>query len=441
MVQGASPRIALLLTGNELMTGDIVDSNSAKLAEQLLALGFSVAYKATVADDMPLLVAEIERISREHDVLIINGGLGPTVDDLTAQALAQAAGVGIAQHPQAYAHLEQVAELGYIELSPANLKQADLPEGCEVIPNSMGTAVGFSLRLNDCLVMCTPGVPRELFVMAKEQIYPQLDALYPERKQPTRKRLRVFGMGESALQQLVTEQLPDWPAELELGFRASMPLLELKLQLADREQQALLDTWQQKVEQVLGAHIVTSGTAKDGSHDARSLPAVVFDLLREQGKQFTCAESCTGGLVASQMTALAGASEVFEAGFVTYSNAIKQSVVDVSSASLEAEGAVSEPVVREMLSGALERSGADLGVAISGIAGPGGGTADKPVGLVWLAWGSHEDMRTIALVIPGNRTRFQHYVAAIAYDLTRRFLLGLEETPRYFIDRSFDKRS
>ena len=421
------PSLALLLTGNELMTGDIVDSNSAMLAEKLLASGFSVAYKSTVADDLELLVSEIGRLTERHDVLIINGGLGPTTDDLTAVALAQAAGVDIQTHPKAYAHLEKVAELGFITLSKANLKQAELPAGCEVIPNAVGTAVGFALTLNGCRVMCTPGVPRELKLMAEAELLPAIENLYPDRVQPERKRLRVFGMGESSLQQLMDEHLSDWPDEIELGFRASMPMLELKLQLADRRHSELLDRWQRKVQEVLGTHVVTQ--------EHLTLPEVVFELLTSQGKQLTCAESCTGGLVASQMTALAGASAVFEAGFVTYSNAMKQQLLGVSEASLTKHGAVSEEVVREMLSGALSRSGADLGVSISGIAGPSGGSAEKPIGRVWLAWGSAEKMHAAAFQVPGNRQRFQQWVAAMAFDLIRRFLLNSAEEPRYFAER------
>lgn len=423
------PRIALLLTGNELMTGDIVDSNSAWVAERLLAEGFSVDYKVTVADDLPVLIEEIQRLASVYQVVIVNGGLGPTTDDLTAEALAAAAQVPLAQHPEAYAHLEIVAKLGYITLSPANLKQAMLPEGCEVVPNAVGTAVGFSMPVTGCQVMCTPGVPRELKVMLDNELLPRLEQIFPERNKPLRRRLKVFGMGESTLQQILNDQLGEWPSEIEVGFRASMPMLELKLQLTDETHHELLDIWQDKVHTVLADHIVTE--------DSRVLPQVAFDLLDAQGKRFTCAESCTGGLVASQMTALAGASSVFDAGFVTYSNAIKHSVLGVSEASLETHGAVSETVVRAMLDGALDRSGADVGVAISGIAGPNGGTEDKPVGLVWLAWGSRADMRAKAFVIPGNRSRFQQYVTAMAYDLTRRFLLGSESQPQYFNDRAW----
>jgi nicotinamide-nucleotide amidase len=388
--------------------------------------GIQVHYKATVSDDLDQLVSEISRLSQASEVLIINGGLGPTTDDLTAEALAVAMNVALEAHPVAIKHLVEWCAKRNYDLSDANRKQAILPKGVELVANASGSAVGFKTTLNGCLIFCTPGVPHELKTMMAQEILPQMSALFPT-NQPKRVRFRVFGYGESNLQELITQTYPNWPEQLELGFRASMPLLELKLKVDHQEDHALLTIWQEKIRALVGAHLVTE--------DNRSLAKVVVDLLAQQHKKITFAESCTGGKIASLLTEVSGASSVFEAGFVSYSNAIKTRLLNVSEKDLAEQGAVSEAVVRQMLCGALKSSGAEVGVSVSGIAGPNGGTADKPVGTVWLAWGSEASMQAGAFYFPGKRIFFQQIVSALALDLIRRDLLGIDEKPTYFKQR------
>lgn len=420
--------VNLLMTGNELMIGDITDSNSSYIAQQLDPEGFSVRRKITVGDDLGLLVSSLHDLTRDADVLIVNGGLGPTVDDLTAQALADALGVGLVEHAEAMAHLEHWCDARRIRLNAANRKQAVLPRGCFLIPNRIGSAIGFGATLNGTLVICTPGVPRELFTMLHEEILPLLRERFALRDTLPLVRYQLFGLGESGLQQWINDKIPDWPASIDLGFRASSPTIELKLRPKSAAAAATLAPWQARIEQLISDYVV--------SRERQSLQQVLVQLLTEQGKTVVTAESCTGGLIASQITEVAGASRVYEAGFVTYSNRMKQQLLGVRAQTLETHGAVSEEVVREMLAGALARSGATLGVAVSGIAGPTGGTADKPAGTVWIAWGSTDGMRTACLSFPGERKWFQTMTAAVALDLLRRELLQLTSTPRYLVDRN-----
>lgn len=425
-------RLKLLLTGNELMTGDTVDSNSAMIAQLCLEQGIQVNYKSTVSDDLAQLVDEIRRLTTSAEVLIVNGGLGPTLDDMTAEALAQVMGVKLEENAQAMSHLQTWCTAHNYELSEANRKQIFLPEGITLVPNPEGTALGFKAVIKGCLVICTPGVPHELRTMLKQQILPELRTMLPSNIKPERSRYRVFGFGESGLQQRINDTYPDWPEEVELGFRASMPLMEVKLKVDFAEHSPLLQQWRANMRDLLGDHLVTE--------DKRTLAHVVVDLLKAQSKKMTCAESCTGGLIASMVTEISGASTVFEAGFVTYSNTIKSSVLGVSDEDLNSTGAVSEPVVRQMLLGALKVSGADIGVAVSGIAGPDGGSAEKPVGTVWLAWGGldnkgQDDVHVKELYFPGNRVFFQKIIAALALDLLRRELLQSKEEPVYFESR------
>lgn len=423
--------VNLLMTGNELMIGDITDSNSTYIAQQLEPEGFSVRRKLTVGDDLALLVESLQQLSSDVDVLIVNGGLGPTVDDLTAVALAQALGVPLEQHAAALSHLESWCAQRRIRLNAANMKQALLPQGCILLANRTGSAVGFGAELNGCLVLCTPGVPREMHTMLSEEILPLLRSRFPDQIRLPLSRFMVFGIGESGLQQWLNDQLPDLPDAIDVGFRASAPLIELKLKPKTPAAIDVVAQWQPRIEALIHDYVI--------AHERASLQKVVVDLLAQQNKTVVTAESCTGGLIASQITSIAGASAVFGAGFVTYSNPMKQQMLGVAETTLQQHGAVSEAVVREMLAGSLARSGANLGVAVSGIAGPDGGSAEKPAGTVWIAWGSCDAIQAACLLYPGERIWFQSMVAAVALDLLRRELLGITATPRYLIERAIER--
>ena len=240
-------------------------------------------------------------------------------------------------------------------------------------------------------------------------------------------RLQTFGLGESTAQQMINDECPDWPREVDLGFRAGAPQMEIKLTIDRADARDARQRCQQRLEQLFGDHIIGEGDCQ--------LAAQVLQLLRERGATVTCAESCTGGLIASMLTRIPGSSDGFQAGFVTYADHIKHKVLGVDEQTLALHGAVSEQVVRQMVSGAMEVSGADYGVAVSGIAGPGGGSEAKPVGTVWLAWGDRTRVRTRCLCWPVERSLFQTMIAAAGLDMIRRTLLGIEEEPRYFAQR------
>lgn len=420
-------RIQLLLTGSELMAGDTVDSNSAAIAQYLGRHGMSVYRKVTIGDDIDLLCQEIEHLSRNSDVLIVNGGLGPTIDDLTAEALGRVIGRDLLPHPEAMAHLEAWLGRRNYPLNDANRKQAILPAGVEIVANASGSAVGFNIRFNDCEIYCTPGVPSELLMMLEQEILPQIVTKFSDIEPVSITRLRLFGMGESGLQQLITDRLPQWPEDLELGFRAGLPMLEVKLITRAAGKEQLKSHYLAQLEDLVGDYIV--------GRDDIDLAQCVVSLLERRKLKLSTAESCTGGLIASQIVEVAGASNVFEAGYVSYSNSVKQSALGVSASTLEQHGAVSEAVVREMADGAARNSASDLAIAVSGIAGPDGGSEARPVGTVWIAWGLRDNIQAREFLIPGARKFIQTLVAAIALDLTRRTLLGIDTQPRYFRER------
>jgi nicotinamide-nucleotide amidase len=419
-------QVQLLLTGNEIMSGDTVDSNSAMIARRLSELAIGVHRKVTVGDDVELLKGELAAMAADADLVIVNGGLGPTVDDLTAEILAAVAGVGIEEHPTAVAHLEKWCGRRNLQLNAANMKQAMLPAGAVIVDNPIGSAVGFELMLGDCRVICTPGVPGELAAMLDGI----LDSLAQQLERPVERdilRLQTFGLGESTAQQMISDAYPDWPAEVDLGFRAGAPQMEIKLSIDKASAVPVQQRCREQLEQLFGDHIIGEGDTQ--------LAQRVLELLRDNGKTLTTAESCTGGLIASMLTRIPGSSESFHAGFVTYANHIKESVLGVNPETLEDKGAVNEEVVIQMAEGAMARSGADYAIAVSGIAGPDGGTADKPVGSVWLAWGQAGQIRTRGLCWPVERSLFQTMIAAAGLDMIRRSLLGIDEEPRYFAQR------
>jgi len=423
-------KVHLLLTGNELMTGDIVDSNSAIIAQQCKAIGMKISRKVTLADDLHLLAEEISNLTKNADVLIINGGLGPTTDDLTAQALALSCNLSLEQHPIALAHLETWSEQRNVLLSKANLKQAILPKGCDIVANRLGSAVGFSLTLNGCQVFCTPGVPSELKIMLDEEIIPTLESQSDFTAEMDITRLQLFGIGESTLQSMLVEAFPYWPKEVGVGFRASSPLIELKLTIEKHVNLPLKTELIKEIKALLGDHIIEEIKEKP-----RTLPEIVLQLCQQKNLKITTAESCTGGLIASQLTKVSGASLSFEAGFVTYSNNMKRKLLHVNENTLEQYGAVSEETAIAMAEGALTSANADLVIAVTGIAGPNGGSREKPVGSVWVAWGNKDKIYSQYFCITANRASFQHAVAARSLDLIRRLLIKSDKVPLYFSNR------
>ena len=417
-------KISLLLTGNELMSGDTVDSNSAYIAQSLKDLNLVPYVKKVVGDDLDLLVESINELAKLSDVLIVNGGLGPTVDDLTATALSKASNSPLVQNPDALQKLQAWAEQRGFVITESNLKQVELPEVCDIIENPRGSAVGFRCVFEDCLIMCTPGVPSEMRPMVENHVLPLIREHGAIETKSHITRLRLFGITESGLQDMVNAQFPGWPEAVDLGFRVQMPVIEVKFTTIGEENLTLNHEWTQKFSDYFSDYVI-------GRNGTR-LSEALNQTLREHKLVLTTAESCTGGLIASGITSEAGSSEVFEAGYVTYSNKIKEQTLGVHRQTLIDHGAVSEAVVQEMAEGALQKSGADIALAISGIAGPGGGTPEKPVGTAWMAWGKSGAIRARKFFFPVPRLAFQKTAAAIAMDLVRREVCGLPTDIDYF---------
>ncbi len=417
-------RIEMLCTGEEVLSGQIVDSNGAWVGQRLLEAGLELHSRLTVGDRLADLTAAFERSAGVADLVLINGGLGPTEDDLSSTAMASVMGVELQLNSTWLACIEQWFANSGREMTPNNRKQAYLPDGAVMIDNPVGTACGFRVSWQGTWFVFTPGPPHELKTMFNEQILPWLQKHYAIAAPVELYRLLTTGSGESALAQKLNSV--ELPPELELGYRASMPYIEIKLLRRGAITEA---RWQQVLQQIrvqLGENWVGDNVV--------SVAERCHQLLLAQEKTLTLAESCTGGLVASELVAFPGSSAYLLGSWVTYSNQAKQQELAVTAASLSTYGAVSLPVVIEMACGARTKLQSDFGVSISGIAGPDGGTENKPVGMVCLALAFDGGYVAQTLQFNGQRlgrNGVRAFAATIALDMLRRQLLGESPLAQY----------
>lgn len=376
----------ILIIGDELLAGEIPDRNGPWLAQALAAEGLRVREIRVLPDSMDTIGDALLAALGTSRVVIACGGLGPTSDDLTTDAVARALGLRTRRDPAAWAAIQALfAALGISPIPPGNEKQALFPHGAEVLPNDRGTAPGFLLSTEGgSLVSVLPGPPRENRAMFTQEFLPRLRQRFASSARWETIVLRVFGLPESTVGERMRPVERAHPA-IRVGYQARYPEILVKLRHGTQDGE----------EARIAAEAVRAAMAPFlyGEGEA-ALPEVLGRRAAGKGLRLVTAESCTAGWAAKLLTDIPGSSAWMEEGYVTYSNAAKTALVGVPADLIEEHGAVSEPVARAMLAGALERSGgrAQAGVAITGIAGPEGGTAQKPVGTVCLAWGSLEDL-------------------------------------------------
>lgn len=435
--------IAEIITiGDEVLRGEIVDSNKARIAQRLLLLDLECRYQVSVLDDPADMGDAFRRAAGRSDFVLVSGGLGPTRDDMTTEVLAETFGRDMELHEESLAKIEAFFLRVGREMSDVNRKQAYFPTDADVLQNPIGTAPGFSIREGRTAFFAMPGVPRELDLMMDEQVLPRIERFFSqpdgvvgefegagghgarERRVVRAVMLRTFGMGESTLEAELMDLARD--GDVDLGFRTSFPDNFLR-------PVARAKTAEEADERI--AHVSEAIRTKLGpivyGEGEDTMESVVGRLLTETGHSVATAESCTGGLIAERLTDVPGSSAYFLGGIVAYSNAAKASLLGVPEAMLEEHGAVSEPVIRAMAEGVRTRFGSDFGVATSGISGPDGGTAEKPVGLVWLALsraGKDGASKTHAesFVFQVDRSRHRSLTAQVALDWIRRSVLGVE---------------
>ncbi len=416
-------RVSLISTGEEILRGEAEDTNATHAAALLDLHGFEVVRRHTCGDALADNVSVLRLALSEADAVVVCGGLGPTLDDRTLDALSEALGLPLQEDAGLLADVRRKFEAMGVDMTPNQARQARLPAGARSLPNPRGTAPGVQLATADeRLVFCLPGPPSEYRPMLEAAVLPSLEAARArrgEREARGQRVLKVFGKGEGAVAHLLGDLEAEVPG-LTLGFRAARPEIHVKLRCRGPEPAAVaaaLDEAERRVRERLDVLVFSA--------DGRGLPEVVLDLLVERGLRLAAAESCTGGLLGKLLTDVPGASRAFALSAVTYANEAKTAVLGVPAELLAAHGAVSEPVARAMAEGARRVGGADLAVAITGVAGPGGGTPEKPVGLVHFALAHPGGTRVQARAFPPYERSFLRALAAhAALDLVRRQLLG-----------------
>ncbi|AZR72562.1 competence/damage-inducible protein A [Anoxybacter fermentans] len=369
----------IICVGTELLLGDIINTNATWLANQLKDLGIDLYYISTVGDNRRRMEEVFKTAYQRSDLVIITGGLGPTEDDLTREVVSAVTGRRLRFYQELADQINEKFKKFKRKMTPNNLRQAYLPEGAEVIKNRVGTAPGLYLKVNNTIFVALPGVPREMKINFTEEVLPRLKKELPEKGIILSRLLRICGIGESAMEEKVKDIIQNQsnPTIAPLAGNSEVYLKVTAKAASKKEAEALLKDTVDQLYQRLGMYIY-------GEND-ETLELVVGKILKKHGLKLAIAESCTGGLIGHRITNIPGSSDYFERGFVTYSNEAKIEELGVPEDVIVRYGAVSPETAKAMAEGVLENSRADIAVAVTGIAGPGGGTPEKPVGLVYCA--------------------------------------------------------
>ncbi len=422
--------VELITVGDELLIGQVIDTNSAWIGRELGRIGAQVDRIVSVHDTAADIGDAVGAALERADVVIMTGGLGPTKDDITKKTLADLFGMRLVRDPDVFEHVRRMTAERGVEFNELNQAQASVPEGCTVLPNRVGTAPGMMFSRpggagdREKLLFSLPGVPFEMKELVSEQVVPIVKRHFSLRSVVHRTMI-TFGLAESAMALAIApweEALPGW---LHLAYLPNARGIRLRLSAYDVDETsatAEIEARFAALREYIAPYML--------GYEPSSVESAVAALLRERGRTLAVAESCTGGSISARITVLAGASEYYLGGVTSYSNEAKARLLGVSVPDIERFGAVSETVARQMAAGALERFGADYAVSTTGVAGPGGGTPEKPVGTVWMAiaWRTEKgETKTSARLMRFSELREQNIerAATHALNMLRLHLLGM----------------
>ncbi|MGP8200939.1 MAG: competence/damage-inducible protein A [Limisphaerales bacterium] len=418
--------IELINTGNELLLGRVLNTHQQWICRQLADRGYEVARQVCVADDGPAIQAAARESLACSDLVLTTGGLGPTSDDITRDLISQMLGLPLSPDAEVLARIEGYFAQRKRAIPPSVKVQALVPAGARVLPNAHGTAPGLAIHVNPnpfredkrpSWLILLPGPPRELRPMFTESVLPLVLKEFPLTRPFVCRTLRTTGLGESAVEEKIAGSLQPLVAQgLELGYCARVGEVDVRLVARGEQTGVIVSQAEEIVRQLLG--VLIFGT------DDTTLESAVVHLLAGQKKTVALAESCTGGLIAHRLTNVPGASAVLDCGLVTYSNEAKKNLLGVLEEVLKEHGAVSAVVARQMAEGARLRHATDFGLAVTGIAGPGGGSAQKSVGTVFIALSDAQGTTVKEQFNPFDRETFKFVTSQQALDLLRRSLCG-----------------
>lgn len=374
------PAKAIIISiGDEILYGQTLDTNSHWISGELDRLGIRVQKKVTISDTREVIIENIKEAEENADIVLITGGLGPTNDDLTKPCLAEYFNTPLVRNEVAYANIKAIFEKAGWEMNDSNAEQADLPANCKAINNPIGTASGMWFDSGNKVIVSMPGVPFEMKHMMSETVLPRLkeqfvvEGIY-------HRMIRTIGIGESKLAEIIKDWETNLPKEIKLAYLPTMGAVKLRL-TADDDSEAMKEKIQSQIDAVLP--LIEKYVY---GFDKEEVPEAIGRILSESNQTLAIAESCTGGYLSHQVTSIAGSSEWFRGSMVPYSNDLKRDLLGVDQKILDKDGAVSEAVVLALAENIRKTLKSDVGVSVSGVAGPGGGSEEKPVGTVWIGY-------------------------------------------------------
>ncbi len=370
--------VTIINIGDELLIGQVINTNASRMSQMLIGAGMEVREVITIADNGDQIKATLQKAIEKSEAVLITGGLGPTKDDITKKTLCELFNSRLVENEEALANVKRIFDARGYELTEINRQQAWVPECCTMINNQVGTAPCMWFERDGKVIVSMAGVPFEMEWLMQHEIVPRMKR-YFQMGAIVNKNILVQGIGESFLSDLIEKWELALPECIKLAYLPQAGMVKLRLTARGTDEQQLhqlIDKAVTELYPIAGQYIA--------GEDLESLPELVAEALKKQHLTLATAESCTGGAIASKLTALPGASEYYKGGVIAYSNEVKETALGVKHETLETYGAVSEETVREMVSGVKMRLGADIAVATTGIAGPGGGSPEKPVGTVWI---------------------------------------------------------
>jgi nicotinamide-nucleotide amidase len=415
--------IDVINIGNELLIGQVINTNAAWIGEQMNLAGFMVNRFIVIADDPDAIRKGIQEAMKRSAIVMVTGGLGPTKDDITKDAICRCFGTHLVFNQEAFLNIKKFFDLRGIPVSELNRKQAEIPENCIPIQNKNGTAPGMWFEIDKpemnekSIMVSMPGVPFEMKAMMTEEIIPRLKKIFRPRV-IIHKTVMTQGIGESFLSDIIEDWEKNLPRSISLAYLPQPGIVRLRLTASGEDLQRIniiVEEEIQKLQKVIPEYIY--------GYDDEKLEEIIGNLMIQKGATMATAESCTGGYIAHLITTIPGSSAYFKGSVVAYSNEIKVSELGVNSSSLDKFGAVSEEVVKEMASGIRSRFNCDYAVATSGIAGPDGGTEEKPVGTTWIAVATPAGVFAWKYLFGDNRERNIRRTALQALNLLRKTVL------------------
>ena len=407
----------IITIGDELLIGQVIDTNSAWIARELNQCGIAVKKRVAVGDRYDNIIAELDAQARGAEIILITGGLGPTTDDITKKVLCDYFGGKLIVNDEALAHVKYLFEKVFKRtVSDVNHRQAEVPDVCEVIQNKRGTAPGMIFRNHGVIYVSMPGVPYEMKGMMTDNVLPLLINSFTL-PSIVHKYMLTAGIGESALAEIIHDFEYSLPPKIKLAYLPNYGMVRLRLSttVMPDDSETLIEEKFSELKELVQGYLV--------SDNDDTMPELIGKILKNKQETISTAESCTGGYIGHLLTSVPGSSAYYLGSIVSYSNELKEGLLNVLPNTLESSGAVSEQTVIEMLNGLLQQTNSTYGVATSGIMGPDGGTPDKPVGTVWIAAGNKEKHMTQKIQLRFSRERNIEVASMMALNFVRKFIV------------------